>query len=137
MRNRLLVGTIASVAVLTGCQGLKDALTAHTDVAARTVNQELTATRLGPMLGSARIGIEPSKENATIVADLWSDYQRLGYAAAHNDSLTSAVAATVKPLLDNMRVSMMIDTMRSKVKADTNAEAGYNAGIGGVYAARH
>jgi hypothetical protein len=36
-----------------------------------------------------------------------------------------------------MRVSMMIDTMRAKIKADTNAEAGYNAGVGGVYAARH
>src|SRR4051812_45730157 len=136
MRTRSVVSLLA-VGALTACQGLKEALTAHTDVAARTVNQELSATRLGSLIGSARIGIEPSKDNAAIVADLWSDYQRLGYAAAHNDTLSSTTAATIKPLIDNMRVSMMIDTLRARVKTDTNAEVGYNAGVGSYYAARH
>ena len=138
MRIRSLVAILATGAVLSGCKGLKDALTAHTDVAAQTVNQELTATRLGTSLGTARIGIDASPQNARIVADLWTDYQRLGYAAAHNDSLSSTVAVTIQPLIDNMRVSMMIDTLRSKIKIDTtNAEAGYNAGVGGIIGARH
>src|SRR5256885_15880218 len=125
MRNRSLVAVVLAGAALAGCQGLKEALTAHTDVAARTVNQELTATRLGTLLGTARIGIDPSKDNARIIADLWTDYQRLGYAAAHNDSLNSAVSKTIQPLIDNMRVSMMIDTLRSKIKIDTtDAETG-------------
>ena len=138
MRIRSLLGLAATGAALVGCQGLKEALTAHTDVAARTVNQELSATRLGALLGTARIGIEPSKDNAQIVTDLWTDYQRLGYAAAHHDTLTAAVAKTIQPLIDNMRVSMMIETLQSKVKVDTsNAEAGYNSGTGGILAARH
>lgn len=138
MRNRSVVVVLAAATALSGCQGLKEALTAHTDVAARSVNQDLTATRLGTLLGSARIGIDPSKENARIIADLWTDYQRLGYAAAHNDSLASAVAKTIQPLIDNMRVSMMIDTLRSKIKIDTtNAEAGYAAAVGGIIGARH
>src|SRR4051812_5286195 len=137
MRIRSLLVVVAAGA-LVACQGLKEALTAHTDVAARTVNQELSATRLGTLIGSARIGIEPSKDNAQIVADLWSDYQRLGYAAAHNDTLTSSVSKTVQPLIDNMRVSIMIDTLRSKTKIDTtNPEAGYNTATGGILAARH
>src|SRR4051812_6360813 len=137
MRTRSVVSLLA-VGALTACQGLKEALTAQTDVAARTVNQELSATRLGTLLGSARIGIDPSKENAQIVADLWTDYQRLGYAAAHNDSLNSAVSKTIQPLIDNMRVSMMIDTLRSKIKIDTtDAESGYNRAVGGIIGARH
>jgi hypothetical protein len=137
MRTRPVVALLA-VGALAACQGLKEALTAHTDVAARTVDQELSATRLGALIGSARIGIEPSKENAQIVADLWSDYQRLGYAAAHNDTLSSVVTKTIQPLIDNMRVSIMIDTLRSKVKIDTtNPEAGYNAAVGGILGARH
>ena len=135
---RHLAVLVSAGAALSGCKGLKDALTAHTDVAARTVNQELAATRLGTMLGTARIGIDPSAQNARIIADLWVDYQRLGYAAAHNDSLSSAVAVTIQPLIDNMRVSMMIDTLRSKIKIDTtNAEVGYNAAVGGIIGARH
>src|SRR5260370_736913 len=68
----------------------------------------------------------------------WADYQRLGYAAAHNGSLSSTAAMTMQPLIDNMRVSMMIDTLRSKIKIDTtNAEAGYNAAVGGIIGARH
>src|SRR4051794_35308242 len=110
MRNRSAAGLIASVVLLSACNSLKEALTAHTDVAARTVNQELNATRLGSLMGNARIGIDPSKENAQIIAGLWNDYQRLGYAAAHNDTLSGSVDATLKPMLDNMRVAMMIDT---------------------------
>lgn len=138
MRIRSVVAVVAAAAALSGCKSLKDALTAHTDVAARTVNQDLTATRLGTVLGTSRIGIDPSAQNARIIADLWVDYQRLGYAAAHNDSLSSTVAATIQPLIDNMRVSMMIDTLRSRIKIDTtNAEAGYNAAVGGIIGARH
>lgn len=140
MRIRSVVAVVAiGVAVaVAGCKGLKDALTAHTDVAASTVDQELSATRLGTLLGKARIGIEPSAQNARIVADLWTDYQRLGYAAAHNDSLSSTVSQIIQPLVDNMRVSMMIDTLRSKIKIDTtNAETGYNNAVGGIIGARH
>src|SRR4051812_48907425 len=121
MRNRSIIASlVAGASILAACGGLKDALTAHTDVAARTVSHELTATRLGDLIGKARIGVDPSKDNAQIVADLWVDYQRLGYAAAHNDTLTSAASKTIQPLIDNMRVTMMIDTLRSKVKIDTS-----------------
>jgi parvulin-like peptidyl-prolyl isomerase len=138
MRIRTAVAIIAAGSSLSACSGLKDALTAHTDVAAEAANTELSATRLGAMLGNARIGIDPSKENATVVAELWADYQRLGQAAAHNDSLAGDVDAALKPIFDNMRVSMMIDTLRTKSSSSiSNPEAAYNAGTGGIVAARH
>src|SRR5436190_21319228 len=138
MRIRTAVAIVASAAALAGCKGLKDALTAHTDVAAEAANTQLSATRLGSLLGNARIGIDPSKENAQIVAELWADYSRLGQAAAHGDSLADDLEAGLKPIFDNMRVSMMIDTIRAKSPSPVNnAEAAYNAGVGGVVAARH
>lgn len=138
MRIRSVVAVLASGLALAGCKGLKDALTAHTDVAAEAANTELSATRLGNLLGNARIGVEPSKENATIVAELWADYQRLGMAAAHNDSLAGDVDAALKPIFDNMRVSMMIDTLRAKFPTSmNNPEAAYNAGAAGIISARH
>src|SRR5688572_11378373 len=138
MRIRSTIAIVAGALTLAGCKGLKDALTAHTDVAAEAANTELSATRLGGLLGTARIGIEPSKENATIIAELWADYQRLGLAAAHNDSLAGDVDAALKPIFDNMRVSMMIDTLRGKIPATLNdPEAAYNSGAAGFISARH
>src|SRR5215212_1766872 len=133
MRIRTAIAIVAAATALAACSGLKDALTAHTDVAAEAANTELSATRLGAMLGNARIGIEPSRENAQIVAELWADYQRLGKAAANNDSLAGDVDQALKPIFDNMRVSMMIDTLRSKVpNTASTPEASYNAGAGGI-----
>jgi hypothetical protein len=138
MRIRSAIAIVLGAFALAGCKGLKDALTAHTDVAAEAAHQELSATRLGALLGNSRIGIEPSPENAKIVAELWGDYQRLGLAAAHNDSLAGDVDAALKPIFDNMRVSMMIDTLRSKIPSTTSdPEKSYNSGAAGVIAARH
>lgn len=138
MRIRSFIAIIAGTAALAGCKGLKAALTAHTDVAASAADTDLSATRLGALLGNARIGIEPSRENAQIVAELWADYQRLGKAAANNDSLAGDVDAALKPIFDNMRVSMMIDTLRAKVpNTMSTPEAAYNAGAGGIISARH
>lgn len=138
MRIRNAFAIVAGTATLAACSGLKDALTAHTDVAAEAGNTELSATRLATLLGNARIGIDPSKENAQIVAELWADYQRLGQAAARNDSLGNDIDVALKPIFDNMRVSMMIDTLRAKSPSSlNNPEAAYNAGVGGYLSARH
>jgi peptidyl-prolyl cis-trans isomerase D len=138
MRIRTAAAIVTGAVALAGCKGLKEALTAHTDVAAEAADTELSATRLGSLLGNARIGIDPSKENAQIVAEFWADYQRMGRAAAHGDSLAEDVDAALEPIFNNMRVSMMIDTFRAKGPApQTDAEAAYNAGLGGVIAGRH
>ena len=58
MRIRSVAVVLVSTLTVAGCKGLKDALTAHTDVAAEAADLELSATRLGSLLGNARIGIE-------------------------------------------------------------------------------
>src|SRR6478672_13840125 len=87
MRSRLLIGIAATATLLTACEGLKEALTAHVDVVARAGSQELSVTRLGDLLGNAKIQVPVTRETAAIVADIWTGYQQLAFAAAHGDSL--------------------------------------------------
>ena len=56
--NRLSLGfLVLGASTLVACDGLKEALTAHVDVVARASSQELSVTRLGDMLGNAKIGV--------------------------------------------------------------------------------
>src|SRR5437868_15400471 len=78
---------IAAVGALAACEG---ALTAHVDTVAKAGSQELSVERLGNILGGAsQIPIQgpQGREVAKNLANLWVDYQLLGVAAAHNDSL--------------------------------------------------
>ncbi|HTL95453.1 MAG TPA: peptidylprolyl isomerase [Gemmatimonadaceae bacterium] len=78
---------LAAVAmVLIACEGFKDAMTAHVDVAAKAGSQELSVQRLGSLLAQAKV--PANHEIATTITNLWVDYELLADAAAHQDSLT-------------------------------------------------
>lgn len=64
---------------------MRDALTAHTGTVARAAGQELTATRLGDLVGGSEAPME--REVVRALADIWVNYQLLGTAAARGDSL--------------------------------------------------
>ena len=141
MRSRSLSVLLAtaSLIALVACDGLKEALTAHVDVAARASNQELSVTRLAELLGNAKVPVPITKENAGIVADLWVNYQLLGHAAAVHDSLgeKKAIDAAVAPLTKNLRLRKFTDTLIKSFKVDSGSEATYNQAAGDLYAARH
>jgi parvulin-like peptidyl-prolyl isomerase len=86
-RQMLAVGSLA--VALVACDSFKEAMTAHVDVVARAGAQELSVTRLGEMLGNSAVPLQQQngKEVARVLANLWVDYQLLGQAAAHNDTL--------------------------------------------------
>src|SRR6266571_3822903 len=83
--NRNFVFAAAAAFTLSACSGLRDALNAHTDWVARAGSAELTVTKLATLLGKSRAPIR--KDIAKSIANVWTDYQLLGTAAAHNDSL--------------------------------------------------
>ena len=124
---------------LGACDGLKEALTAHVDVAAKAANQELSVTRLADLLGNAKVPVPITKENAGIVADLWVNYQLLGHAAAVGDSVNDkkAIDQAVEPITKNMRLRKFTDTLVKSFKVDSGGEATYNQAAGDLYAARH
>ena len=83
--KRFFLGLAASLVMLPGCDGFREAMTAHVDVVARAGNQELTTERLAELIGNSQIPL--TDEAARTIANLWVNYQLLGRAAAQGDSL--------------------------------------------------
>src|SRR5258708_7050592 len=134
MRSRFLVGIATAATLLTGCEGLKEALTAHVDVVARAGSQELSVTRLGDLLGGAKIQVPVTRENTAIIADIWTGYQQIAYAAAHGDSLNNkkAIDGAVASYMNAQRVTRFKDTLMKMLKPDSGSEAAYNQAAGGL-----
>lgn len=139
MRSRSLVGFAAVLAMSAACGGLKDALTAHVDVVAKAGSQELSVNRLGDLLGNAKLQVPVTRPNAQIIADIWTGYQQIAYAAAHNDSLTDkkAIDQAVQPQINAQKLQKFMDSLQKNVKADSGGEAAYNQAAGDLVAARH
>ena len=139
MRSRSLVGLVAGCALLAACEGLKEALTAHVDVVARAGSQELSVTRLGDLLGNAKIQVPVNRETAAIIADIWTGYQQMAYAAAHGDSLNDkkAIDVALAPMANASRLNMFMDSIAKSFKVDSGSEAEYNQAAGGLLGARH
>ena len=139
MRSRYVIGIVAAGTLLTACEGLKEALTAHVDVVARAGSQELSVNRLGDLLGGAKIQVPVSRETAAILADIWTGYQQLAFAAAHGDSLNDkkAIDAAVAPIVNVQKLSHFMDSVQKTFKVDSGSEAAYNQAAGGLLAARH
>lgn len=76
--------TAALVVSTTACEGLKEAMSAHVDTAARAGAQELSVDQLAKLLNEATV--PPRKDVASAVANAWVDYQLLGQSAANGDT---------------------------------------------------
>jgi peptidyl-prolyl cis-trans isomerase D len=142
MRSRFLIGLTAACTLLVlpaACGGLKDALTAHVDVVARAGSQELSVTRLGDLLGNAKIQVPVNRDDAAIVADIWTGYQQLAYAAAHGDSLRDPklIDAAVRPIVNSEKLQHFMDSVSKSFKVDSASESAYDQAAGGLVAARH
>lgn len=139
MRSRFIIGIAAAGLTLTACEGLKEALTAHVDVVARAGSQELSVTRLGDLLGNAKIQVPVNRETAGIVADIWTGFQQIAYAAAHNDTLNDhkAIDAAIAPILNIQKLQRFMDSVQKTFKVDSGSEAQYNQAAGGLLGARH
>jgi peptidyl-prolyl cis-trans isomerase D len=139
MRFRSIAVVAVACTAVAACSGLKDALTAHVDVVARAASQELSVNRLGDLLGNAKIQVPITKDNAAIVADLWTGYEQIGYAAAHNDSLNDkkSIDAAFAPLINQQKLNRYMDSLSKSFKVDSGTETTYNQAAGGMLAARH
>jgi PPIC-type PPIASE domain len=139
MKSRSLLALAAACTLATGCDGLKEAFSAHTSVAARAGSQELTVTRLGNLLGHASIQIPPTREAASVLAEFWVDYQLLGEAAAKGDSLTTKkeIDAATTSYTASMVLRKMQGVLDSILVPDKASETGYDQAADNVYDVRH
>ena len=136
MMTRIRTAGVAALALLTACDGLKEALTAHVDVVARAGSQELSVQGMADMMGKSQVPVR--REVAQSIADAWVNYQLLGTAAVNLDSLTD------RKLIDEVMWPVVTNTVTSKfykqlsdtwVPDTTNLAQKYEQGE--MLAARH
>jgi hypothetical protein len=130
---------IAAAAALTlsACSGLRDALNAHTDWAARAASTELSVTRLGTLLGKSRAPIR--KDIAKSIANVWVDYQLLGVAAARNDSLSDPklIDDAMWPAIANLKARKWYDIVSKNWGVEDTAAARNQWTSGDMLGASH
>src|SRR5712675_2403182 len=130
---------VAAVAAFTlsACSGLKDALSAHTDWAARSGSAELSVKELATLLGKSRAPIR--KDIAKSIASVWVDYQLLGVAAAHNDSLgdPKLIDEAMWPAIANMKARKWYDVVSKGWGVEDTAAAKRQWDSGQILAADH
>jgi parvulin-like peptidyl-prolyl isomerase len=130
---------IAAAAALTlsACSGLRDALNAHTDWVARAGSAELSVTKLGTLLGKSRAPIR--KDIAKSIANVWVDYQLVGLAAAHNDSLNDpkVIDEAMWPAIANLKARKWYDIVSKNWGVEDTAAARNQWTSGNMLAASH
>lgn len=130
MKKIFAIAAIGAALVLTGCDSLKDAMSAHADVVAEAAGQELTVTRLANLMGNSKAPLR--KDIAQAITDAWVNYHLVGEAAANGDSLrdTKKVDEAMWAMIANIKARKWYEQVSKSWKApdSTTAEAAYNSG---------
>ena len=139
MNIRKFALPLVAMLSISACDGLKDALTAHTDVVARVERSELSVNRLADLMGNSSLQIQVNRDVAQIINDLWVSYQLLGVAAARGDSLrdTAAIDNATLGIASQARLQRFMAQVSQGFKPDSANEAIYNQAPGGLLVARH
>src|ERR1700741_3812943 len=121
--KRTIVVAAAAAFTISACSGLKDALNAHTDWVARAEKAELTVVKLANLLGKSPAHVR--KDIAKSIANVWVDYQLLGYAAAHNDSLSDPkqIDEAMWPAIANLKARKWYDIVSKNWGVEDTASA--------------
>lgn len=105
-------------------------MTAHVDVAAKAGSQELSVEQLSALLSKAKVPV--NHDIAAAIANLWVDYQLLGDAAAHSDSLNDPkqLDQALWPIIAQERLSKWHEQLAKTYTGidTTNLEARYASG---------
>ena len=135
-RHKLRASALIVVIALSACAGLRDALTAHTDLVAKAGSQELSVKRLTELMSTA--GVPPRKDVALAISNLWVNYQLLAQSAAKGDSFSNAaVDDAMWAQIAQLKSKKYYDEVaKTFPRPDSSSyEAKYNAGD--LLAARH
>lgn len=112
------------------CGALRDAMTSHTDIAARAGSQELTVGELAQLLVDSRAPIRV--DVARTLAHLWVNFQLLGTAAARGDSLHTVedADAGMWSAIDQARLQLYFERFAESLPSpdSTQFEEAYNRG---------
>ena len=133
---RARIAALAALVLVTACEGLKEAMTAHVDVVARAEKQELSVQKLADWMGSSQIPV--AKPVLEQIAQAWVSYQLLAKAASAGDSLVDTVLIdkVMAPVYGQTKSRRWAEMVQARLAIDTsNLESAFNAGH--LLAARH
>ncbi|GAC1414942.1 MAG: hypothetical protein NVSMB53_13210 [Gemmatimonadaceae bacterium] len=135
--NRNIALAAVAAFTLSACSGLRDALNAHTDWAARAGSAELSVTKLATLLGRSSAPVR--KDVAKSIANVWVDYQLLGVAAARNDSLsdTKLIDEAMWPAIVSIKARKWYDVVSKGWGVEDTTAARKQWETGEVLAADH
>jgi len=137
MIKKLSVASLALTVALTACGSLKDAMSAHVNVAAKAVGQEMSITQLATLMGNSQAPL--NRDVIDAVTDAWIDYHLAAQAAAENDSLKDpkVIDKAMWAVIDNVKAKKWYDLVSKswKMPDSSAAEGIYNNGQ--VLAASH
>ena len=116
---------------LVGCEGMRDAFSAHADEAARASGQRLTTERLAELVAHAK-RIPLNQNTLSSLAYVWVDYALFASALARNDSLadSATVLAAAWPLVSQLKWEKFHDRLitgradLSRAQVDSAFDAG-------------
>lgn len=109
MRRFVALAGLAGALNVAACDGLGQAMTAHTDVVARAAGHELTVEQVVNLLAPAT-RIPAQSEVVQAIADLWTDYTLLAAAAAQDSTLANVdLDALVEPYFNQQLVYKLRD----------------------------
>jgi hypothetical protein len=139
MKIRSITLLFTAGVLLAACDGMKEALTAHVDVAARAEGQELSVQRLSSLMGNSTLQIPVNREVALLLTEMWENYHLLGTAAARGDSLSDpkAVEDAMRGIMSNLKLRAFMQKVGTSLKADSATETGYNQAAADIFHARH
>ncbi|MEO5590183.1 MAG: peptidylprolyl isomerase [Gemmatimonadaceae bacterium] len=127
--KKFALAAFGAALLVTGCDSIKEAMSAHADVVAKAADQELTVTRLANLMGSSKAPLR--KDIANTIADVWVNYHLVGLAAANNDSLTDVkrMDEAMWAILANVKAKKWYDLVSKTWKSPdaASAEAAYNS----------
>ena len=134
---RPIAVAVLALTLLSGCEGMRDALTAHTDTAAKAGSNELSAARLAQLIGGSQAPVR--KDVIRTVADMWVNYQLLALAAAEGDSLNqpATIDSAMWSLFANQRAQKWFAQISSDWGRVDTAAAPRRYAAGDLLAASH
>lgn len=112
MRDLVVIAGLAGA--VSGCQ-LRDVFSARADVAAEAGAGELSAERLGTILAGPK-NLQPTRESAELVTNLWIDYALVAQAIARGEDLTDSatIAQAMWPELAELKGAHWHDTLTAR-----------------------
>jgi peptidyl-prolyl cis-trans isomerase D len=122
MRKLIAFVSLAAATVTAACEGLGQAMTAHTDVVARAAGHELTVDHVAAIMRlNPRLPAQPEVVEA--IANFWVDYVLLATAAAEDSSLRSVdLTPVVQPEIDQALLFKLRDKVIQVDTAFTDEE---------------